>query len=134
MTEHSIVALSFTDRPNWIACKCGQFVDELPGAMPIDQSWAVHRGDEWVARADRYVARASDAEVSDFLNKISNPWYSPPGLKPKPVSYSPLGRETAEDRAKAALLAIYEMGLECTCEPGKPISRDCPNFQEGDDE
>lgn len=133
MTDHSILALSFTDQPNWLACKCGQFVDAIPGAVPLDGAWSVHLGGEYRMPVDKYSEQASDEEVADFLDKVANPWYSPPGLKPK-TNWSPLGRETTEDRALGALENIYYMGLKCTCEPGQPISRDCPNFMEGDDD
>jgi len=133
LADHSILALSFSDQPNWLACKCGQFVDAVPGAVALDAAWSIHLGGEYRMPVDRYTEQATDSEVADFLDKIANPWYSPPGLKPK-TNWSPVGRETAQDRADAALVAIYEMGQRCTCPPNGPISRDCPNYQEGDDD
>lgn len=130
MADHSIYAMSYEARPNWIACKCGEFVDAIPGIVTIDRAWAIHCGKEYVPGVAKYEDLATDEEVGDFLNKIANPWWKPAALIPRVVH--PAYRETAEERAMGALEEIAEIGTRCTC--NGTISRDCPNFVEGDDE
>ena len=74
MAEHTIKEYSAVGQV--ILCKCGAEI--RPRALPLDQTWNLHRGK--TARPPAIsdydgMELATDAEVGEFLAKLGNPWH-----------------------------------------------------------
>ena len=115
-------------------CRCG-FKAERVGAVPIESVMSTHLGEEYKPAAHHGERIASDSEVAEFFSRIFDDAGGGDVFRQAPLlrSQSYTRRESAEDRAFDAIVAIIEMGQRCTC-TGPKTSRDCPNYLEGDDD